>query len=1300
MESVEEALAALDAALTTDGLSNLQELIVRGCWEGQTYTQIAETTGYDDDYIRDVGFQLWRKLSQSLNEKVSKSNFKTVLRRRERGQRATILTPVIAPSRFVDWGTAADVPVFFGRDREFTTLTPWIKENRCRLISILGMGGMGKTSFTIRFAQTLQDEFEVLIWRSLKAAPPLGDLLNNLLKVLAPSPEKTLPDNTPGKLEQLIEYLRQSRCLIILDNFDVLLQGEQLGGVFQPAYEDYGELLQYVGEIAHNSCVLITSREKPQGIDGMEGDRLPVRTLYLNGLDPAASAQILRQKELSGTEQDFQRLIDYYRGHPLALKIISTSIRDLFDGNIAQFLQQGSGVFNGLQKLLVKQLERLSALEQAILYWLAINSEPVSFAQLLEDLVPEPTKSKLLEALESLKRRSLIETAKAALTLTLSYGKKEQENSLANTTTDEQLLPPSPYGRGVGGEGQSIRFTLQPVIMECLIDELIQRVCSEIKAIAPQAFLSHALVKAQIEDNLRDCQTRLILDPLATRLMGHFGSAIALSQQLHTLRQHLQTLPTHQIGYGGGNLLNLFRHLKTDLVGQDFSGLTLRQAILHDISLRRTNFTQATFRQCSFANTFGGITHLAFSPDGNRFATCDSNGNVALWSVNGMHPTAKCIGHDFWTWAVAFSPNSALLASCGQDQTIRLWDTATGHCHKILKGHTNIVTDVTFSPDGLSLLSCSTDGTVKQWNLSTGNCMQTFLGHEKCVWGAVFAPDGQHFYSGGEDNCIRYWDLHTGTCLKVFTGHTQWIMAIALSPDGLQLASASMDGTLKLWCTATATCLHTLSGHQAPVLSVAFSPKGRTLASGSYDRTVRLWNARTGICTQILNKHTNRIWCVKFHPKGNLLASGGDDHTARFWNSVTGDPTNTLQGHSNGIYAIALHPNGTLLASAHEDQTVRLWPVPSSPLEPHKSLDKTGDSAFDPPNPLKKGELELKVPLFKGDLGGSKVSNGPTDRERYAFAPPNPIRPSLEPFQTLRGHQNRILAIAFSPDGHTLASGSLDRTIKLWNPETYQCRLTLQGHQSWIWDVAFHPNSKTLASASYDRTVKLWDLKTGHCTHTLEGHLGSALSVAFSPDGQWLASGGYEQMLKLWHPESGECVHTWYAHPNRVWAVAFSPNSQWLATAGEDGNIILWDVETGDRLQTLSGHSQSVLCLRFSADGRQLFSSSGDRTVKQWDLQTGQCLQTLSGHDHWAWSLALVSAHILLSGSQDETIQCWDLTTGEPLQRLEVPRPYAGMNISDTQGLTDAQRQTLTVLGAICNRTDEFLNLSQNSWSG
>ena len=1130
---------------------------------------------------------------KALGQKVSKSNFKSILRQHCSTSLAAPVKLLSDSGYITDWGTAADVPLFYGRDCELTALTQWVQTNRCRLINVLGMGGVGKTSLTIHLAQTLQNDFDALVWRSLKAAPSLDSLLDNLLKSLVPDPNLSIPDTTVGKLERLIEAFRAKRCLVILDNLDVLLESGKKCGAFQAAYEDYSEMLQSVGGIFHKSCVLITSREKPQGIDTLEGNGLPVQTYYLSGLDPHSSQQILANHGLTGTSQHFLHLINYYSGHPLALKITSTSIRDLFDGNIAQFLFQGSGVFNGLQKLLKQQLERLSTLEESILYWLAIHQEPVAIEQIQEDLTPQPTKSHLLEAMESLRRRSLIETAKPAI---------------------------------ASASHNFVAFTLQPVIMECLIDCLIEHLFVEITQVAPQFFLRYALIKAQTEENLRDIQTRFILKPLADHLRGYFNAESVLTQHLKNLLQQLQTLSPHHIGYGGGNLLNLFRYLKTDLTGYNFSGLVLRQAILHDVFLRQTNFTQATFIQCSFANTFGGITSIAFSPDGHQFATCDTNGNVALWSVAGLHPIAKCIGHDFWAWTVTFSPDNTLLASCGQDQTVRLWDTSTGHCCKILQGHISIVLDVAFSPDGQFLLSSSNDGSIKQWDITTGNGIKTYASQKKCVWGVVFAPDGQHFYSGGEDNQICYRSIETGDCLKVFTGHSQWIMAIALSPDGRQLASASMDGTVKLWCTTTGTCLYTFSGHLAPVLSVAFSPDGLTVASGSYDHTVRLWNTRTGNCSQLLKKHTNRVWCVDFHPSGMLLASGGDDNTTRFWNPYTGDATNALQGHSNGIYSLAVHPTLPILASAHEDQTIRLWKIP--------------------PNTI------------------SQETSGPC--------------------HTLRGHQNRILALAFSPDCSTLASGSLDRTIKLWNPETHQCRLTLQGHTSWIWDIAIHPNSKILASASYDRTVKLWNIETGHCTHSLSGHQGSALSVAFSPDGQWLASGGYEQTIKLWQVTSGDCIRTWYAHPSRVWAVAFSPDSQWLATAGEDHQIMLWEVRTGSLVQTFSGHHQSVLCLRFSTDGQYLFSSSGDGTIKQWDLHAGICFQTFSGHNNWAWSVAVLSDRITLSCSLDETIRCWDTVSGQTFQLLEVPRPYTEMNITAVKGLTDAQHQTLEILGATC----------------
>ncbi|MCM1984050.1 hypothetical protein [Lyngbya confervoides] len=1200
MGAMEDVLSMLDKILAPGRLSNLQEKIVRGCWEGQTYAQIAADTGYDDDYIRDVGFQLWRSLSAALDCKVSKSNFKTILRRLPELTSPALnspdlthpaapppaVDPLSAPAR-QDWSLAADVSHFWGRDRELATLGQWIRRDRCRLICLLGMGGIGKTVLGIRLAQTLLADFDLILWRSLKAAPPLGELLTNLLKALTPSQEAPLPSSLPEKIDLSLEILRQQRCLIILDNFDVLLESQQHCGIFQPQHAEYGFWLQTPGETYHASTLIITSREKPQDFDGLEGDRLPVRSFYLKGLDAIASQEILHHKGLTGAAPDLQQLIDHYQGHPLALKIISSTICDLFQGNISQYLQQRQGLFNGLERLLSIQMQRLSPLERDLIQWIALHPDPCPLDQIQADLLTPTPRARVLEALESLQRRSLLET--------------HQRQG------DRALL-----------------VSLQPVIMEYLLHSLIDQVFTEIQAIAPVVFLRYALVKAQIEDYLQEAQTRLVLVPLTQQLQSAFGSAIALTQHLQQVLQHLQTLPSAVIGYGGGNLLNLLRHLQVDLRGYDFSQLTIRQALLHDLSLRETNFAQVTFRDCRFANTFGGITSIAFSPDGAQFATSDTNGGVTVWSTSGLHPVAQCLGHDFWTWAVSFHPTRPLLASCGQDRTIRLWNSQTGHCQAVLQGHSSIVTHIGFSPDGQTLVSSSTDATLKQWDIQSGQCLQTLSGHEKCVWGCAFSPDGRTLYSAGEDCRIRVWNVSMGTCLREIPAHSQWIMAIALSPDGRLLATASMDQTVQIWSSQTGVCLHTFTGHEAPVVTVAFSPDGRTLASGSYDQTVRLWNTQTGKCLQRLDKHTNRLWTVQFHPQGHLLASGGDDNTARFWNPVTGETQTTLQGYSNGIFELALHPHQRLLASAHEDQTVRLWHLPA------------------------------------------------------AWPSPQPV----EPYATLRGHHNRVFALAFSADGEWLASGSLDRTIKLWDLKTQRCNQTLQGHRSWIWDIAFHPQVPILASASYDRTVKLWDLRQGTCLRTLEGHPGSAVSVAFSPDGQWLASGGYEQVIRLWHWETGECVRTWLAHANRVWALAFSPDGQTLATAGEDQQIMLWSVQSGAQQQILTGHEQAVLCLRFSPDGQFLWSSSGDRTVRQWAVHTGDCLQTYCGHQQWVWSLAILAKGQLLSSSQDETIRCWDCSKGQSLQTLTVPRPYAEMEIGGVTGLTLAQHQALEVLGA------------------
>ncbi|KAL8364767.1 hypothetical protein RB595_003847 [Gaeumannomyces hyphopodioides] len=256
--------------------------------------------------------------------------------------------------------------------------------------------------------------------------------------------------------------------------------------------------------------------------------------------------------------------------------------------------------------------------------------------------------------------------------------------------------------------------------------------------------------------------------------------------------------------------------------------------------------------------------------------------------------------------------------------------------------------------------------------------------------------------------------------------------------------------------------------------------------------------------------------------------------------------------------------------------------------------------------------------------------------------------------QTLEGHSDSVRSIAFSPDGQKLASASNDNTVKLWNAATGACLQTLERHSDSVLSIAFSPDGQRLASASRDKTVKLWNAATGACLQTLKGHSYSVLYIAFSPDGQKLASAFNNNTVKLWNAATGACLQTLEGHSDWVRSIAFSPDGQRLASASDDKTVKLWDAATGACLQTLEGHSYSVNSIAFSPDGQRLASASDDNTVKLWDAATGACLQTFEGHSGWVNSIAFSpDGQKLASASRDKTVKLWDAATGACLQTLE-----------------------------------------------
>ncbi|XGV96578.1 MAG: NB-ARC domain-containing protein [Leptolyngbya sp. BL-A-14] len=1092
---------------------------------------------------------------------------------------------VVPKQAQLDGGGAIDTALFCGRTEELEQLRRWVLVEHCRLVLLLGIGGIGKSTLAAQCVQQMQPEFKVVVWRSLQNAPPFEEWLESVLPVLlrAQGEDIALPSSLDGKLLKLMEGLRSCRCLLVLDNVETILSAGQ-PGQYRVGYEDYGRLFKEIGETSHQSCLLLTSREKPREIVPLEGAERSVRTLRLNGLNPEAGQALFRYRgTFAGTQWEWETLVTHYSGNPLALKMVAAATQELFNGRIAEILhyvQQGLAVFDDIRDLLQRQFDRLSEIEQEMFFWLAINREPLSLSELGEDVITTAAKRKLPDAMQSLLRRSLIER-----------------------------------------EGE--RFFLQPVVLEYATEQFVQFVSNEIATQTPTRLRTHALMKAQAKDYVRVMQQRLILESIVEQLLIQLGNTQAIEQQLKIMLEQQRPLPhlrnsTTQLNYIAGNLLNLLVHLQTDLQGWDFSTLTVLQADLRQVNLSRVNFCNAHLATSVFAENLKSLVSLAFSADGQLLATGDVDGEIRLWMANGQ-PLLTLQGHTGWVWSLAFSLNDQLLCSgssdglvrlwngqdgrylnalqghadavwsvafCdrtdplsepiqllatgSEDQTIRLWDGQNGNCLHVLQGHSGAVHAISFNPADGILASGSHDQTIRLWNAWDGTCDTVLQDDSGGVWAVGFSPDGQLLASGGNDGSVRLWDIQEKVCLCVFKGHTDWIWSVSFSPDSQTLASSSNDGSIRLWNIADGTCLSILQGHTSAVRSIAFSPRiadNLLLASVSLDFSMRLWNGRNGACLKVLQGHPRGIWSVAFSPNGQI-ASGSQDGFARLWDQQSGACLKVLPGHTNWVRAVTFSPDGRMLATSSNDTQIRLWDV-----------DKG---------------ICLKV---------------------------------------LQGHTSGVRSLSFSPlstqtdkEKYILASSSFDASIRLWDIDNGICLKVLSGHTDWVWSIAFSPDGAILGSCSNDSSIRLWNVQDGSCLNVLQGHTSGVRAIAFSPDGHFLISGGDDQEIRLWDVQTGHCLQTFQGHTGWVWSVAFAPQrnanspvglessegkGQCFASGSEDQTVRLWDVQTGQCIKTLPGHTGLVSSVSFSADGKLLISGSQDETIKLWDVRTQHCIRTL-----------------------------------------------------------------------------------------
>ena len=305
-----------------------------------------------------------------------------------------------------DWGGVTEADFFCGRTEELAEIKRWIIGDKCRLITVFGMAGMGKTALAVELAQGIEGDFDYLIYRSLKQVSPLTELLGDWLEILTNSPRRELPDSIDIRLARLIDKMTYHRCLLLLDDGEEILQSGDLSGRYREEFQDYEKLLRRMGEAPHKSCLVLMSREKPKDIDFLEKRQNTVKSLFLGGLDELSAREMVNKEGGQGTEREIRDFIELYRGNPFFLKLALARIVDLFSGNIAEFLQAGTINFSDINGMIEVQLQRLSEIEREILEVLAREEEAISVSELRSKL----NKPGLTDAVDSLRKRSFVES--------------------------------------------------------------------------------------------------------------------------------------------------------------------------------------------------------------------------------------------------------------------------------------------------------------------------------------------------------------------------------------------------------------------------------------------------------------------------------------------------------------------------------------------------------------------------------------------------------------------------------------------------------------------------------------------------------------------------------------------------------------------------------------------------------------------------------------------------------------------------------------------------------------------------
>jgi len=574
----------------------------------------------------------------------------------------------------------------------------------------------------------------------------------------------------------------------------------------------------------------------------------------------------------------------------------------------------------------------------------------------------------------------------------------------------------------------------------------------------------------------------------------------------------------------------------------------------------------------AFKGHTNSVMGMAVSPEGERIATGSGDHTARIWDARSGASLVKLQGHTESVNRVAFSPDGRRLATASKDTTARLWNAETGESILEFKGHSAAVTDLAFSSDGRRVVTASADHTAKVWDVRTIETVIEVNDHSGINCPASISPDGTKLITGNADRTVHIRDAMTGVPIRELVGHRTAILATAFSPDRKRVATGGGDRTTRIWDVDTGKSLLQLKGHEGPVTTVHFSPDGKLIATGGAEGAVIVWDAQTG---QPFLKYEWRLAglkCVCFSPDSSRLVTAASDRMPWIWDTATGNRVFPLDGHTDWVHCISYSPDGSRIATASKDETARVWDA------------LTGESLLE----LQGHSGSVNAVTFSPD--GSRIVTGGDDKTIRIWD-----ATTGQNVLILSGHSRGLNGVCFDPTGTRLVSSSgnphrSDQTGELciWHGSSKLALGTWKGHKSYVTCGSFSPDGSLIATGSDDKTVRIWDTRTGELLTRLDGHALSITRLAFSADGSRLASASPDRTIRIWDIDTSEMLRVINAPSPWIRSLHFGSNGTIGVTTYTLGESLFWNADTGEAVQgQLEGVETLAHPARLSPDGRR-----------------------------------------------------------------------------------------------------------------